>query len=268
VGTIDENWQIWGSASSWIDGGDTWSSGWGGPRRQWDGWIWPRLEHAIAGAGPASELSVVEIGCGHGRWTQFLAEQFAQVHAVDLVPTCVEECTQRFSGTPNVSTMLTDGCSLDGVDSRSVDLVFSFDSLVHADAEAISGYLREAARVLTDDGVVFLHHSNLASCGWDCSPALRRSDRLARVLVRAGVLEPHVHWRDPTVDADLVARRADDCGLVCVGQELLPWATKKALIDCVSVIVRDGRPPSRSLVRTVNRRFGDEMRDVASGGHA
>ena len=266
MGSIDENRAIWARPSSWTDGGDPWSGGWGGPRRQWEGWIQPRLVERqsgrrVRGRRCGSWKSVVGTVVGPSSWPS----DFGHVVAVDLVPSCVDECARRFATNPNVSTLLTDGSSLKGVDDRSVDLLFSFDSLVHADAHAIAGYLHEAGRVLADDGVAFVHHSNLAACGRNGSRWLRRSDRIARVLSRARLLEPSVHWRDPTVDADLVDGLARRSGLDCVTQELLPWATRSALIDCVSVMVRSGSTASHPLRRTENRRFADEMRQVAAG---
>jgi len=64
---------------------------------------------------------------------------------------------------------------------RSIDLVFSFDSLVHAERDVIGGYLNEFARVLADDGVAFIHHSNTGA-------------------YEPGTYDPHnIHWRATTV---------------------------------------------------------------------
>ena len=49
------------------------------------------------------------------------------------------------------------------VADRSVDFAFSFDSLVHADAEVLDAYAAELARTLAPDGVAFIHHSNLGA---------------------------------------------------------------------------------------------------------
>jgi hypothetical protein len=44
---------------------------------------------------------------------------------------------------------------------ESVDFVYSFDSLVHADAGVLEGYLSQFPRILSETGVAFIHHSNL-----------------------------------------------------------------------------------------------------------
>ncbi len=235
--SIDDNREVWGRPERWDRNGDEWSTGWGGPASQWSSWIAPRLE---AAAGTPPYARIVEIGCGHGRWTQFLAEWSQEVVAVDLAPECVAACEARFADVEAVRPGICDGRTLPTIDDRSVDLVFSFDSVVHADAEAIGGYVAELARVLTDDGVAWIHHSNLAASRLDRSAVLRRIGPLHRALARSGVIEREVHWRDPSVDADLVARLAERHGLVCTSQELLRWATARTAIDCVSVLVRPG----------------------------
>ena len=213
---------------------------------------------------PTDSSVAVEIGCGHGRWTQFLASIYGHVIAVDLAPRCVAVASARFEQDDSVTVEQCDGSSLRGVGDESVDLVFSFDSLVHADTMTMDAYVGECARVLRSDGVAFLHHSNLAACVPDRSRLLQRRF-VRRILASAGIAEPNVHWRDPTVDADVVARLARRHGLACVEQELLAWGTRRQLIDCISVLRRSAGGPAEPR-RTVNRRFLAEM--DASGRRA
>ncbi len=256
MASIDDNLEQWGRPDAWPEDGDVWSRGWGGPASQWSSWIAPRVREA---AGDPPYRRIVEIGSGHGRWTQFLAGWAPEVVALDLVPECVEACVHRFAEASAVHPMQGDGRSLSAVADRSVDLVFSFDSLVHADADAMGSYIAEIARVLTDDGTAWIHHSNLRSSRLDRSGALRRIGLLHRTLVRAGAVEPEIHWRDPTVDAALVARHAGEHGLTCPSQELLRWSTRRTFIDCVSVLVReDSTAGGVRRGRWENRRFEAE----------
>ncbi|MEZ5138028.1 MAG: class I SAM-dependent methyltransferase [Acidimicrobiales bacterium] len=263
--SVDDNREVWGRADRWAHRGDEWSSGWGGPASQWSSWIAPRVR---AAAGDETFARIVEIGCGHGRWTEHLARWSADVIAVDVTPSCVEACTARFAAVGGVRAVACDGRSLPTVDDSSVELVFSFDSLVHADADAIAGYVAELARVLADDGVAWIHHSNLRASRWDRSAALRRVGPLHRALVRAGRVEPQVHWRDPSVDAELVASLAVRHGLVCVEQELLPWATRRTMIDAVSTLARPGsaRRRLRSLGEPPVRAGADRCAGIRPAG--
>lgn len=261
MATVEENRLMWDRTYAWPRAGDEWSSGWGGPTPQWTEWIRPRVAAAV-GSDPADLGVIVEIGSGHGRWTHFLAEGGAEVVAVDLAPGCVEACRRRFADRPGVRPILSDGMSLPTVADGTVDLVFSFDSLVHADHHALRGYVSECARVLRPGGVAYLHHSNLAAYRLDRSSLIR--PRLRRALGALGVAEPDVHWRDPTVDADLVVRLAATHGLVCSDQELLRWDTRRRHIDCISVLRRPSSPGSAPcrLRRVENDTFMQEMARV------
>lgn len=263
VASVDENFEMWQETYRWPDAGDEWSSGWGGPHDQWRNWLAPRLAASTGGRSTCSAVAV-EIGCGHGRWTQFLASAHERVIAVDLAPACVAATRARFEDDDSVTVLQCDGSSLRGVEDASVDLVFSFDSLVHADAITMDAYVAECARVLRLDGVAFLHHSNLGACVPDRSRLLQRRS-IRRFLASMGIAEPNVHWRDPTVDADVVARSARRHGLVCVEQELLTWGTRRQLIDCISILQR-GTERQAEPSRVVNRRFMTEM--DASGRQA
>jgi len=47
------------------------------------------------------------------------------------------------------------------IQDKSIDFVFSFDSLVHAEAKVIEAYLNQLAMKLSQNGIGFIHHSNL-----------------------------------------------------------------------------------------------------------
>jgi hypothetical protein len=47
------------------------------------------------------------------------------------------------------------------VPDDSIDFVFSFDSLVHAEADVMQAYLNQLVRKLKLNGVGFIHHSNI-----------------------------------------------------------------------------------------------------------
>ena len=72
---------------------------------------------------------------------------------VDISERCIEACRQRFAAESHIAYHANDGRSLEMVADRSIDFVFSFDSLVHADADVIEDYLRQLGRKLTPNGV-------------------------------------------------------------------------------------------------------------------
>src|SRR4051812_46704386 len=152
---VDKNLAVWSDAWDWGDRGDEWSTWWGGTPALWYGALLPRI-HAFVPAG-----TVLEIAPGFGRWTQYLKDLAGHLILVDLADKCIEHCRTRFADAKNMEFHVNDGRSLPMVADGSVDFVFSWDSLVHADMDIIGDYVSELSRVLTPNGVAFLHHSNV-----------------------------------------------------------------------------------------------------------
>ncbi len=253
--SIKDNRAWWGSNYDWTDSGDEWSRPWGGAEAQWYGSILPRIHRFM----PAGE--VLEIACGFGRWTQFLKDHCERLTAVDLADTCIIACKERFAADEHLRFLTNDGATLPGVPDSSIDFAFSYDSLVHVDKATISSYLGELSRVLKDDGVAFIHHSNLAAYAGRYR-RLGRVPKLSGALRRLGVLE-YAHMRDATVSAEFVAAEAERLGLRCIGQEVTPWLTRRTLIDCMSVIVPAASPAVRPNRVVRNMQFSCEPSYVA-----
>ena len=174
---LADNISMWNESYDWSQQGDEWSDAWGGVAYQW----WVTLFSRIQGFVPAGRI--LEIAPGYGRWTHFLRDLCDELVAVDIAETAIAHCRERFAGDRACRFHVNDGTSLAVAADRSVDLVFSFDSLVHAEHDIIAGYLAEFARVLADDGVAFIHHSNMGA-------------------YEPGSYDPHnIHWRATTVSA-------------------------------------------------------------------
>lgn len=135
---------------------------------------------------------------------------------------------------------VNDGVSLDMVENYSVDFVFSFDSLVHSDMEALAGYISQLSAKLKPNGAAFIHHSNLGEYRRRnlIQSVIRLIPGALSLLEQFGVENVRRQWRDPGVTAVAVAQVAKAHGLRCVLQELVNWETKNALIDCISIISR------------------------------
>lgn len=260
--STEDNLRSWGDASKWVEGGDDWSAVWGSAEAQWFGCLYPRVRGFL----PTG--TVLEIAPGHGRWTQFLVQSCDRLVGVDIAPSAIEVCRQRFADLPKAEFHVNDGRSLSAVADMSVDLAFSFDSLVHVEADVLAGYLAELATKLTETGVAFLHHSNLGAFG-------RLFDVFGRVpppvrgpLLARGIIDQR-HLRAASVSATWFVAACGDVGLRCVGQELVNWGTKRT-IDCISVVTRPGAPLDRANRVVANPRFMDEATSIrlASSVHA
>ena len=173
-----------------------------------------------------------------GRWTQFLKSYCEQLTLVELSPRCLEACRVRF-GNEGMEYHLGDGRSLGPLRSDSVDFAFSFESLIHTEADDLTSYLEDLARVLKPGGVCFLHHSNLGSYRSYFQWVGRFPKPIKELLQGRGVLD-FDGWRAPGVSHMSVKKAAEELGLSVLSQELVPWGGKR-LIDCFTVLVR-GRP--------------------------
>lgn len=241
---IAENKAEWDRFYDWQHAGDEWSIHFGGPAMQWYGSLLPRV-HAFLPAG-----TVLEIACGFGRWTQFLKDRCDRLYAIDLAQSCVDASSARFARDKYVSCHLTDGKSLAMVPDQSVDFVFSFDSLVHADATVLEAYVSQLPRILKPKGAAFIHHSNLGAYG--------------RVQRRLLGLVDDFQARDPHVSAAKVEGYAEAAGLRCISQELHTWGTRVTLMDCMTTLVAPGHPLARENRVVSNYGFGREVKYLKS----
>ena len=121
--TIEENREFWNDLFHWgKHQGDIWSDHWGGPEAQWKWCVYPRIrQHLPAG-------TVLEIGPGMGRWTQFLREFCDHLILVELSPRCLEACRDRF-GDEAMEYHLGDGRSLGPIEDDSIDLAKDAESI-------------------------------------------------------------------------------------------------------------------------------------------
>jgi hypothetical protein len=149
------------------------------------------------------------------------------------------------------------------VPSESVDFVFSFDSLVHAEADVLSDYAHELARILTRDGVAFIHHSNMAVYRRAAALVRRIPDRFRRRLTAWGLVVNVYAWRAESTSAKQFAGFCEQAGLCCVGQELIAWEYGRHLSDVISLVTPRGSRWDRPTRVVRNSAFMDEARQRA-----
>ena len=239
--TIEENRSLFGDTYDWPQAGEEWSTPWGNAKMQWYGSILPRISAFV----PTD--TILEIAPGYGRWTAYLKDLCKHLIIVDLSERCIDKCRERFADCSHISYFVNDGKSLDMVAEGSVDFIFSFDSLVHAEDAVLAAYAAELAKKLRPNGAAFLHHSNAG----DYLNRVKVQRQLSKVpkllgwLIRLGVFDDVYQWRSKSMTAAKMAIFAQNQGLQCVSQELVTWYTNFVLMDCLSTLVRPGSKWSR-----------------------
>jgi len=205
---------------------------------------------------------------------------------VDLAENCIKACRQRFSASKHITYHVNDGKSLAMIPDNSVDFVFSYVSLVHAEADVVEAYLDQLARKLTPDGVGFVHHSNLG--------AYRNSRNKLPFYIDNRLNGSN--WRGESMTARAFEEYCRQAGLQCISQELVNWYPRYSLRlvrpggrlqrwsqkarlepisetlierfslvlnDCFSVFTPENSEWSRGNKVYLNKKFMDEVRYIA-----
>jgi SAM-dependent methyltransferase len=235
---LEWNRAVWDRGYAWTEEGDEWSHAWGGARAQWFGTIYPRISRFL----PARRI--LEIAPGFGRWTQFLLTHCVELIGVDISQKCADHCRQRFASAPGATFFANDGTSLAMVPNESIDLVFSFDSLVHVEIDVIREYVWQIAQKLSTSGIAFVHHSN-ANASVEYLELARKN---ARAL---------------SVSADRVKELFEDSRCKMLVQEEITWDGPQR-IDCLTTICRQGVLDHWVSARIENNEFMTEAYLVRS----
>jgi len=103
---------------------------------------------------------ILEIGCGIGRMTEFIANRGQLVIAADISAEFLKDAKKRLDviGIDNVIYKELDGCSLAGIEDNTVDLAFEYIVFQHIGSfDIIESYLKEIGRVLKSGGHFIMH---------------------------------------------------------------------------------------------------------------
>ena len=102
---------------------------------------------------PLSTRRILEIGCGTGRMTGFIAEDFHEAYGVDIAEEMVEQAKKRLADKTNIHLQATDGMHLP-FPGDFFDAVFSFIVFQHMPSKkVVRKNLEEIVRVLKKCGL-------------------------------------------------------------------------------------------------------------------
>ena len=104
------------------------------------------------------EKRVVEIGPGGGKFSRRLIDRCGELILVDISEEMLERANSQ-CGHRARQELVEDGM-LEGIESGSVDLVFSYDVFIHLESEEVFRYFAEVNRILRHGGVFSVHTSS------------------------------------------------------------------------------------------------------------
>jgi ubiquinone/menaquinone biosynthesis C-methylase UbiE len=147
--------------------------------------------------------TVVEIGSGGGRWTQYFVTAGLLI-VVEFNPESFACLRRRFPDL-RFTPYLTSGYEMTGVADSSADLVFTFDVFVHIEPEGIGAYLLEIERVLKPDGVAVVHYGDIRKIIARENPGFSRMTRaMMEELIGATRLRVLDHDEESMFHSNLV----------------------------------------------------------------
>lgn len=126
-----------------------------------------REKELISRHRPLEGAFVVDVGCGIGRLTRYVAREPVRGYlGTDIMPEILSRARETASGRPDFRFELVRGCRIPAPDA-SADIVCGFSLITHLLDEQVFAYFREARRALSEGGVAafsfidFVHHKSM-----------------------------------------------------------------------------------------------------------
>lgn len=160
LSTSENEKRCWRKEILDYDGLELFGYGWGNPMevetREADGTIlgnYLKIKNDLIPM--INGCTVLEIGSGGGKWTQYMLEA-SHIICVDLIDEFFDYIRDHLR-CDNITFYKTSGNELTGIQDHSVDFIFSMDALVRTPKNIITDYFKEFARVLRPGGKMMLH---------------------------------------------------------------------------------------------------------------
>lgn len=99
------------------------------------------------------DMVVLDVGCGIGRSTPYVAPQVSKYIGVDYSKNMIREAKKRHKHIVNAFFVQNDGQNFSGLESNSVDLAYCELVFQHMTKENTAAYISEVLRVLKPQGI-------------------------------------------------------------------------------------------------------------------
>jgi ubiquinone/menaquinone biosynthesis C-methylase UbiE len=249
MASISSNRDTYDNPRTWKQRGDSWTFHAEACGQPYETWKHSLVENFLV---PflGTDVDVLEVGPGFGRWTEFMVGHTHSLTLVDVSSTCIDACRQRFGAhLLDESFVVNDGRSLPVKDS-SLDLVWSFGAFVHMDEPEFTAYLAECQRTLRPGGRFVIHHTGWRNLSFSLLSMTRFLGR-AGLFVRGRVLgvgRRNRAGRAP-MSAASFARMATERGFV-VDRQVRSWGDRRQFSltfnDVISIGTKLEQPEDRA----------------------
>lgn len=182
------------------------------------------IDHFVAQLAPPG-TDVLDVGCGTGRMSGYLADRGCLVHGVDLSPGMIAMARRDHA---DIDTQVASMTNLPFPDARFDGILYWY-SVIHVSDAGVAAAFREARRVLRPNGVVLVAFqagggvrdvaAGYRKLGYDVTLTRfhRTPDQVSGLLAAAGFAEDARLVRRPLADerddqAFLIARTTADDG--------------------------------------------------------
>lgn len=135
------------------------------------------------------DKTVMEIGCGIGRITEFLSLNFKKVFAVDISEEMVKMGSDRLKDRINITFIANDGQQHPSIKDSTVDFVFSYIVFQHmSNKKVVVENLKEIKRILTPNGIAKIQLRGLPTSkfNWFYGPSFSK-DEVEKILNSVGL---------------------------------------------------------------------------------
>lgn len=139
---------------------------------------------------PFVQRRILEIGCGTGRMTEYIAKSFKEVYAVDIAEEMIERAQERLGAVPTIHLSATNGIHLPFPDNF-FDIVFSFIVFQHMpDKQTVQQNIAEVVRVLRPGGraKIQLRGTPVPKGTWYYGPAITAQEVTAMLAGQPAAL--------------------------------------------------------------------------------
>lgn len=168
------------------------------------------------------KISAMDFACGRGRIANILKDKYKELLLCDVSTEALDFCKKRFEDSSKIQYIQSESEQLK-IQEKSLDLIYSWDAMVHFNYKMLDTYISEFSRLLKKDGYCIIHHSNLEACidnGFYDVPASEN-------------FSENIHWRAKVSKND-VKKIAHRNGFIILEQIPINWGVEN--LDCITVL--------------------------------